>query len=241
MDAVERVRQHYDQYPYPYYPWYARARWHQLESVDFKSWKISRGVRDAWIAGCGSISPLMFGRRNPSVRIVASDLSEKSLKILAWRQLLYGIHNVLRRQENLLESDYHEAFDAIDCFGVLHHLPDPSQGLRILAKALRPQGVLRLMLYDREKRKDLEKWRQELIEKSISDLAEVDRFLKERGIERTGDLSSQVGMADALLHPLVWTYDRAELDRLLKSVPELRVRDIRDQSNFVIFCEKLGS
>ncbi len=38
-------------------------------------------------------------------------------------------------------------FDYIDCCGVLHHLPDPAEGLRALTSVLAPGGGLGLMVY----------------------------------------------------------------------------------------------
>jgi SAM-dependent methyltransferase len=38
-------------------------------------------------------------------------------------------------------------FDYIDCCGVLHHLPDPLEGLRALVSVLEPGGGLGLMVY----------------------------------------------------------------------------------------------
>ena len=38
-------------------------------------------------------------------------------------------------------------FDYIDCCGVLHHLPDPAEGLRALASVLAPGGGMGIMVY----------------------------------------------------------------------------------------------
>jgi SAM-dependent methyltransferase len=38
-------------------------------------------------------------------------------------------------------------FDYIDCCGVLHHLPDPAEGLAALASVLAPGGGIGLMVY----------------------------------------------------------------------------------------------
>lgn len=38
-------------------------------------------------------------------------------------------------------------FDYVDCCGVLHHLPDPAEGLRALTSVLAPGGGLGLMVY----------------------------------------------------------------------------------------------
>lgn len=40
-----------------------------------------------------------------------------------------------------------EPFDYIDCCGVLHHLPDPAEGLRALLSVLAPGGGLGVMVY----------------------------------------------------------------------------------------------
>ena len=40
-----------------------------------------------------------------------------------------------------------DPFDYIDCCGVLHHLPDPAEGLRALLSVLAPGGGLGLMVY----------------------------------------------------------------------------------------------
>ncbi len=40
-------------------------------------------------------------------------------------------------------------FDYVDCCGVLHHLPDPLVGLRVLASAVHDSGGLGVMLYGR--------------------------------------------------------------------------------------------
>jgi SAM-dependent methyltransferase len=41
----------------------------------------------------------------------------------------------------------HGPFDYVDCLGVLHHLPDPAQGLEALARVLAPGGGMAVMLY----------------------------------------------------------------------------------------------
>jgi SAM-dependent methyltransferase len=40
-----------------------------------------------------------------------------------------------------------QTFDQIACTGVLHHLPDPDNGLQSLRSVLAPRGALHLMVY----------------------------------------------------------------------------------------------
>ncbi|HVR11479.1 MAG TPA: methyltransferase domain-containing protein, partial [Thermoanaerobaculia bacterium] len=60
-----------------------------------------------------------------------------------------GIANLVVREKSILEERYAGEFDYILCVGVLHHLADPAAALAILSAALRPRGVLELMVYNR--------------------------------------------------------------------------------------------
>ena len=66
----------------------------------------------------------------------------------------------LQRKYNLQNLELHQlpiervgeigrSFDLVVCTGVLHHLPDPDDGLRALRDVLRPGGAMRLMVYAR--------------------------------------------------------------------------------------------
>jgi SAM-dependent methyltransferase len=51
-------------------------------------------------------------------------------------------------QGDLLHAPFRPAsFDLIYCLGVLHHLPDPEEGLRSLLRYLKPGGELRIYVY----------------------------------------------------------------------------------------------
>lgn len=102
-----------------------------------------------WIAGCGTFQPYVFAVANPHAEIVASDLSEPSLRIAARRCRVHGRRNVRFAPVDLAdESTWPDgAFDVIECYGVLMNLPDPLATLRGLRERLTARGVLRLMVY----------------------------------------------------------------------------------------------
>jgi SAM-dependent methyltransferase len=77
------------------------------------------------------------------------DRSTASLKIAQARVAARGLGNVVWEQRSLLElpGSGLGPFDYIDCCGVLHHLPDPAEGLRALLSVLAPGGGLGLMVY----------------------------------------------------------------------------------------------
>ena len=77
------------------------------------------------------------------------DRSAAALKIAQARAAVRGLTNIVWEQRSLLElpGSGLGPFDYIDCCGVLHHLPDPAEGLRALLSVLAPGGGLGLMVY----------------------------------------------------------------------------------------------
>jgi SAM-dependent methyltransferase len=59
-----------------------------------------------------------------------------------------GLANLTLKQESLNATDYAEAFDYVLCTGVIHHNADPALPLASLSRALKPGGVLELMVYN---------------------------------------------------------------------------------------------
>ena len=77
------------------------------------------------------------------------DRSAASLKIAQERAAVRKLPNIVWEQRSLLDlpNSGLGPFDYIDCCGVLHHLPDPAEGLRALVSVLAPGGGLGLMVY----------------------------------------------------------------------------------------------
>ncbi|MEQ8247034.1 MAG: class I SAM-dependent methyltransferase [Alphaproteobacteria bacterium] len=76
------------------------------------------------------------------------DLSRASQDVARARADARGLTNIAFHQGSLTAPpDLGAPFDYIDCCGVLHHLPDPEAGLRVLAGLLRPGGGMGIMVY----------------------------------------------------------------------------------------------
>ncbi len=77
------------------------------------------------------------------------DRSSASLRIARARAAVRKLDNIVWEQRSLLDlpDSGLGLFDYIDCCGVLHHLPDPAEGLRALVSVLAPGGGLGLMVY----------------------------------------------------------------------------------------------
>ena len=77
------------------------------------------------------------------------DRSVAARTIAQGRANARGLTNIVWENRSLLDlpDSGLGPFDYIDCCGVLHHLPDPAQGLRALLSVLAPGGGMGLMLY----------------------------------------------------------------------------------------------
>lgn len=149
------IRRQYEAWPYPQVPLLAGLPsthpW-QLH-VDWLFDRCGSGPAPArpriWIAGCGTFQPYVFGLANPGADIVATDLSEASLRIARRRCGLRRMRHVRFAPCDLGDpSTWPDGeFDLIECYGVLMNLEDPAAALQRLGQRLAPHGVLRLMVY----------------------------------------------------------------------------------------------
>ena len=107
------------------------------------------GIKRILDAGCGTGNiTLDMARFLPEAKIVAIDLTEKSLEIATQRAAKEGLKNIEFRKVNLLEFDPTLGiFDFIYCQGVIHSLTDPLSGLRNLNRYLKPSGYAHIWLY----------------------------------------------------------------------------------------------
>lgn len=113
-------------------------------------WPHKRGIdkMDILIAGCGSIQAAYYACRLPNCNILGIDLSTESLKHQEKLKHKHQLDNLTLKKISLLDLDPDEKkFDFIVSSGVLHHLPNPDEGLLALAKVLKPEGVMSLMVY----------------------------------------------------------------------------------------------
>ncbi|CAH2600450.1 3-demethylubiquinone-9 3-methyltransferase [Rhodovastum atsumiense] len=77
------------------------------------------------------------------------DRSTAALRVAQERAAARRLDNIVWEQRSLLDlpGSGLGPFDYIDCCGVLHHLPDPAEGLAALLSVLAPGGGLGLMVY----------------------------------------------------------------------------------------------
>lgn len=99
-------------------------------------------------AGCGMGRHMVISLRQGARRVVGVDLGDAV-------EAAFGNTRDLERA-CVVQGDVcrlplrHSAFDAGYSLGVLHHLPEPREGLESLARHIKPGGWLQLWLYGRE-------------------------------------------------------------------------------------------
>lgn len=162
-DVSEKVRQQYEENPYPRWSrlfaesqplpvdHYLRMR---FPSAPYRT--IGNDAPDILIAGCGTgMHAIQRALQFRQAKVLAIDLSLSSLSYAIRKTKDLGLTNLRYAQADILALEGDRTFDVIDSSGVLHHLKNPLDGWRRLAKLLRPGGLMHIGLYSAIARKDI--------------------------------------------------------------------------------------
>src|SRR5882672_2467789 len=157
VDGVDEVNaSFYGRFPYPWSP----TKFDRLQDPRFYSDMLNQEIGDwghtlvppdasIWVAGCGANQAVFTALRFPHATVIGSDVSATSLEICRARARGLGVVNLELRQESLNHVTYRDSFDYVLCTGVIHHNADPRVTLERLACALKPGGLMELMVYNR--------------------------------------------------------------------------------------------
>jgi len=151
----------------PGYNW----RWNWLTAYNFCTGrKPERQNIRILDAGCGTGSGTDYLiHLNPEAEVVAVDLSGKALEVARERCQRSGVLERHVPSVQFLQMPLQEAknlpgeFDLINCVGVLHHLPDPVEGIKAIASKLAPGGLLHIFVYA-----ELGRWEIRLMQEAIA-------------------------------------------------------------------------
>jgi ubiquinone/menaquinone biosynthesis C-methylase UbiE len=232
--VTRAVATQYEGWPYPAWTRITVGETRQLPDVihdmDAELAKALPVEADMLIAGCGTgRQAASVALRYPDARVTAIDVSEASLDYARQQCANFGIGNVRFVRLDLHDvAELNQRFHAIHCAGVLHHLPDPEQGFKLLAEVLHPGGVMHVMIYNRHQRLMVIGSRSfvinDLLQEQITDdlLRRVrQRFLEQPGhpaasyVIRSRDFATLAGTHDLLLHRHEEGFDIARIEHAL--------------------------
>ncbi len=195
-----RVKSQYEKNPYPRWR-YGNHSVNQRISIvqavnnQIKPNYISQNFGDeqlkVLIAGCGTGNQILQTKRYKNAQITAIDLSLSSLAYAQRKINEFGIDNVEIIQMDILEVELlKDQYDIIECGGVLHHMNNPSKGLKALLGILKKTGLLKLGLYSELARQDIVKAKNYIVSKRLQP-NEVDiRSFRQKVISgELGDLN----------------------------------------------------
>ena len=159
----KKVRNQYEEYPYPRWRYtYSNTPTNFLNIVNghIKPNKIQINHKfnnpNVLIAGCGTGNHICQAANYLNANILGVDLSLSSLAYAKRKVEELGLKNIDFLHADILQlKDLKKKFDVIESIGVLHHMHDPLQGLKILVDLLEPNGFLLIGLYSEKARQDV--------------------------------------------------------------------------------------
>ena len=159
----KKVRSQYEEYPYPRWRYtYSNTPTNFLNIVNghIKPNRIQINHKfnnpNVLIAGCGTGNHICQAANYLNANILGVDLSLSSLAYAKRKVEELGLKNIDFLHADILQlKDLKKKFDVIESIGVLHHMHDPLQGLKILVDLLEPNGFLLIGLYSEKARQDV--------------------------------------------------------------------------------------
>jgi SAM-dependent methyltransferase len=164
-DVSKRVRQQYEENPYPRWVHVAgqvapmpidQYLRDQFPTAAFAPIGKTNGL-DMLIAGCGT-GQVAIGsvQKHMGAQALAIDLSLSSLCYAKRKTPAELATRIDYAQADILKlGSIGRSFDVVDASGVLHHMADPLGGWRILLSLLRPGGLMHLAFYSDAGRADV--------------------------------------------------------------------------------------
>ncbi|WP_320673970.1 class I SAM-dependent methyltransferase [Prochlorococcus sp. MIT 1341] len=186
-------------------------------------------------AGCGTgVSTDYLAHLNPGSEIFAIDISKNALKIASKRlsrSKAFDIAKVSFEKTSLYDLPHINYFDFVNSVGVLHHLTDPSSGLKKLASCMKPGGILHIFLYAEVGRREIRSVQRSLTSlglvpndqgvrlgrKMLSELPCCSQLRRNYEEKWSDECRADVNFADMYLHPQEVNYNLDTLFQLIEN------------------------
>jgi 2-polyprenyl-3-methyl-5-hydroxy-6-metoxy-1,4-benzoquinol methylase len=233
------VQSQYEENPYP--RWLGITKLEPIPASQyirflFPSWQQSEFLKQSGlkvlVAGCGTgAEAIVFANNYKNVEILAIDLSLTSLAYAKRMTKQFAIKNITFMQADILKLDsLTERFQIITSTGVIHHLKNPEQGLKILVDLLVPNGLIKIALYSRLARQSIAIARQKIKDNNLlNNPASIRQFREEiitevqteawmKDLTNFSDFYTLSSCRDLLFHVQEHTFTFLEVKGLLEKV-----------------------
>ena len=182
------------------------------------------------IAGCGTGQQLENTITYENANILAVDLSRSSLAYAKRKMEEINLNKIEFMHGDILNlENINKKFDVIECVGVLHHMENPEDGLKVLLKILEPHGFLKLGLYSEISRKHIIEIRdiikKENFSSDIKDIRNSREFIKNNKNNKSSqkliynyDFYSTSSIRDLIFHVQEKRFTLDKISKLLKSL-----------------------
>jgi len=216
-DVSQRVRQQYEENPYP--RWVDVAGGVEPVALEphlramFPDAALTplgnSGTIEVLVAGCGTgTHAIGTAQKYQGAQLLAVDLSLASLAYAKRKTPAPLAARMSYAQADILKlGSIGRSFDMIDASGVLHHMADPLAGWRILLGLLKPNGLMHLGFYSETGRRDVVAARAFIAERGFgatpADIRRCRQDLldtKLRSLTRFHDFFSTSECRDLLFH-----------------------------------------
>jgi SAM-dependent methyltransferase len=213
----QRVRQQYEENPYPRWVNFARNVKPMTLDEQLRLWFPTAAFEplgktdsiDILVAGCGTgLQATEITQGYVGARTLAVDLSLASLCYARRKTRPPLAERIDYVQGDILKlGGIGRTFDLIASAGVLHHMRDPLEGWRVLLSLLRPGGFMHIGLYSEIARRDVVAARAFIAEHGyVATAADIRRCRQDlmrtplRAIDRLNDFFTTSECRDLLFH-----------------------------------------
>ena len=179
------------------------------------------------VAGCGTGEhAIKVANRFENSNVLAIDLSLKSLSYAKRKTKEFNLKNIEYIQGDILDiTNLKKQFDIIECVGTLHHMDNPFEGWKNLVNCLNPEGIMKIGLYSRSARVNVNKIRNRIKSLNINTSDNEIKLFRKKLIEShtfndknimfSNDFYSLSSVRDLLFHVQEHTFTIPQIKNYL--------------------------
>ncbi|GLQ32226.1 class I SAM-dependent methyltransferase [Litoribrevibacter albus] len=230
------ISEHYNESPYPRWTslgYHAPTDYLQALHTELPHFQPAHQLKgktlEFLVAGCGTgLQAIRAAKYFNNIKVTAVDLSPASVAYARMMAMKLRVDNVEFFEGNLLDvKALGKTFDVIECSGVLHHMPNPQEGLQALYDVLADHGLIKIGLYSELARQQITATKDIIetneIKPTLENIQQFRAMLMNKEID--GDYSEIVsrpdfytssGCRDLLFNPIEHLYTLPKVSALLE-------------------------